>query len=52
MTLYENLLTAFILLGIFVLGYLRMTNKTLTQVAQEIMEIFSGNSTEDLDLKW
>ena len=51
MTLYENLLTAFILLGIFVLGYLRMTGKTFSELGQEVKSIFI-NEEIDLDLKW
>ncbi len=51
MTLYENLLTAFILMGIFVLGYLKMTGKTFPEMVQEIKSIFV-NEEVDLDLKW
>lgn len=51
MTLYENLLTAFILLGIFILGYLKMTGKTFPELAQEIKDIFIQEDV-DLDLKW
>lgn len=51
MTLYENLITVFILLGIFVLGYLRMTGKSFPEFAQEIKQIFTTEEV-DLDLKW
>ena len=51
MSLYENLLTAFILMGIFVLGYLRMTGKTFPELIREIKEIFV-NEEVVLDLKW
>ena len=51
MILDENLLTAFILLGIFVLGYLRMTGKTFPELIQEIKSIFVSEEV-DLDLKW
>lgn len=52
MTFYENILTVLILLGIFLLGYLRMTNKTIGEAMTEIKEVFVGGGTEDLDLKW
>ena len=51
MTLYENLITASILLGIFALGYIRMTGKSFGELAQEIKQIFSTEEV-DLDLKW
>ncbi len=51
MTFYENLLTAAILMGIFILGYLRMTGKTFPELIQEIKEIFVQEEV-DLDLKW
>lgn len=44
MTFYENVLTALILLGILVLGYLKMTNKTLVEFIKEIKEVFSSSS--------
>jgi len=51
MTLYENLLTAFILFGLFVLGYLKMKKITLMEMIQELKNIFSEKK-EDIDLKW
>ncbi|KKN22712.1 hypothetical protein LCGC14_0912140 [marine sediment metagenome] len=51
MALYESLLTVGILFGIFVLGYLRMTKKTLMEAITELRGALSGR-TEDLDLKW
>jgi len=51
MTFYENILTVFILMGIFVLGYLRMSNKTFGDMVEEIKGMFQGKP-EDLDLKW
>ena len=51
MTFYENILTALILFGLFVLGYLRMTNKTLMEAVTEVREALVGGK-EDLDLKW
>ncbi len=51
MALYENVLTVLILLGILLLGYAKMMNKTLLEIFQEIKEMFVGK-TEDLDLKW
>ena len=50
MTLYENILTMVILLGLFILGYLKMTGKNFPEALQELKEIFSKEKV-DLDLK-
>ena len=51
MTAYENILTAGILFGLAVLGYAKMKDKSLTDIFNEIKEMFV-DKTEDLDLKW
>ncbi len=50
MTLGESLLTAFILLIIALLAYLKMTNKTLIDFAKEVREIIKNEKEEIIDL--
>lgn len=46
MTLFDNLLTVFILLVIAVIIYCRIQNKSLTDVFKEIKGIFEDKSEE------
>ncbi len=41
MTFYENMLTGAILLAMAILGYLKVTNKTLVEFIRELRDIFS-----------
>jgi len=52
MTFYENILAVLILFGLFLLGYSKVTKKTLSEITEEIKELFIGKKEEDLDLKW
>ena len=40
MALYDNLLTIFILITLFVIIYCKLTNKSLTDVITELREAF------------
>ncbi len=46
MTLYENVITGLVLLALFVLGYCKLSNKSLMDVIIEIREGFSGGVEE------
>jgi len=50
MALTDTLLTIAILLMIFLLAYLKMTNKTIKDFAMEIKEIVSDQKMEEIDL--
>ena len=50
MAVGETLLTIVILLAIFILAYLKMTKKTLTEFIGEIREIVSQEKMEVIDL--
>jgi len=50
MALVDTLLTIFILLSLLMLVYLRMTNKTLKDLALEIREISQQQTTEVIDI--
>lgn len=41
MSAFQNILTLLILIGLFIVIYCRVTNKTLTDIFWEIKEIFT-----------
>ncbi len=42
MTVYENVITGLVLLALFILGYCKLSQKSLMDVIIEIKEGFSG----------
>ena len=48
MALFDNILTVFILVTLFLIIYLRVTNKTLPDFVRELREIFSNDGEEVL----
>jgi len=46
MALFDNLLTVFILVTLFLIIYLKITNKTLPDFIRELREIFSSAEEE------
>lgn len=40
MSAFDNIITIFILLSLFILVYCKLTNKTLTDLYREIRDIF------------
>lgn len=46
MTLYENLLTIFILLGLAFIGYAKMKKKSMKEVVEEVKEVFGAGVQE------
>lgn len=46
MTLFDNLLTVFVLLGIAVILYLKSANRTLVDLFRDIREILSETGEE------
>lgn len=46
MTLFDNLLTVFILLTLAIIIYLKMTNKTLIDFFREVRDILSESQEE------
>jgi len=46
MTLFDNLITVFVLLSLTVIVYLRATNRTLLDLFREIKEIISESREE------
>ena len=54
MTVYENVITGLVLLALFILGYCKLSQKSLMDVIIEIKEGFSGGveDVQEVRLKW
>lgn len=48
--LTQNLITVFVLLGLFILVYLRMTNKTIPDMIKDIRESLRDTAEETPEL--
>ena len=46
MTLFDNLITLFVLVVLFLIIYLKVTNRTLTDFFRDIREAFSNTEEE------
>ena len=51
MTLYENVLTALILLALVVLAYCKFNNKSIGDVIEEVRDIMYGGTEEIQEVK-
>jgi len=49
MTLFDNLITVFVLMSLALIIYLRVTNKTLVDFFREVREILSESQEEVIE---